>query len=55
MRELSSAAYVNLAAGRSPTQSSTQSSNSASRAVDADKSNYSQTKNDAKAWWQIDL
>jgi len=46
---------VNLAIDKSVSQSSTQSSRSASRAIDSDKSNYSQTRNDAKAWWQIDL
>jgi cysteine-rich repeat protein len=55
MRTISSASYVNLAIDKTVSQSSTQSSRSASRAIDSDKSNYSQTRNDAKAWWQIDL
>lgn len=55
MRTISSASYVNLAIDKTVSQSSTQSNRSATRAIDSDKSNYSQTRSDAKAWWQIDL
>ncbi len=55
MRQVSSSSYVNLSSWKSATQSSTQASRSAWRAVDADKWNYAQTTSDAKAWWQVDL
>gem|GEM_PF-5765425 len=55
MRNISSAAFINLASGKSATQSSTSSSRSASRAVDADKDNYSKTNSNSTAWWQVDL